>query len=66
MVLKERVSRGGGPMQGVGRKTTGGQLAPPGKKYLTLCVLSSLDQESMEGKEGMDEEVVVTNPLLPI
>lgn len=42
---------------------------PPGKdqlgRYLTLRVLSSLDQESVEGKEGRDEEEV-TNALLPI
>lgn len=34
-------------------------------RYLTLRVLSSLDQESVEGKEGRDEEEV-TNALLPI
>ena len=33
--------------------------------YLTLRVLSSLDQDSVEGKEGRDEEEV-TNALLQI
>lgn len=33
--------------------------------YLTLRALSSLDQESVEGKEGRDEEEV-TSALLPI
>lgn len=46
------------------------RLPPPPVKdqwgrYLTLRVLSSLDQESVEGKEGRDEEEV-TNALLPI
>lgn len=43
--------------------------APPPEQiipvYLTLRVLSSLDQESVEGKEGRDEEEV-TSALLPI
>lgn len=41
--------------------------APPllQRVYLTLRVLSSLDQESVEGKEGRDEEEV-TSALLPI
>lgn len=33
--------------------------------YLTLRALSSLDQDSVEGKEGRDEEEV-TSTLLPI
>lgn len=33
--------------------------------YLTLRVVSSLDQQSVEGKEGRDEEEV-TSALLPI
>lgn len=37
----------------------------PFRVYLTLRVLSSLDQESVEGKEGRDEEEV-TSALLPI
>lgn len=37
----------------------------PVRVYLTLRVLSSLDQESVEGKEGRDEEEV-TSALLPI
>lgn len=37
----------------------------PFRMYLTLRVLSSLDQESVEGKEGRDEEEV-TSALLPI
>lgn len=37
----------------------------PVRVYLTLRVLSSLDQESVEGKEGRDEEEV-TSTLLPI
>lgn len=37
----------------------------PSRVYLTLRVLSSLDQESVEGKEGRDEEEV-TSALLPI
>ena len=37
----------------------------PVRVYLTLRALSSLDQESVEGKEGRDEEEV-TSALLPI
>lgn len=37
----------------------------PFRVYLTLRLLSSLDQESVEGKEGKDEEEV-TSALLPI
>lgn len=31
--------------------------------YLTFCVLSSFDQDRVDGNEGRDEEVVTKAPL---
>lgn len=47
------------------RSTAPPPQSRPIRVYLTLRVLSSLDQESVEGKEGRDEEEV-TSALLPI
>lgn len=56
--------------EGQGKHKAPRSTAPPPESrqvrvYLTLRALSSLDQESVEGKEGRDEEEV-TSALLPI
>lgn len=62
------VSRGGGTRasaQAQSQRVLPLLQGRPFRMYLTLRVLSSLDQESVEGKEGRDEEEV-TSALLPI
>lgn len=66
-LMQDRGQSAGG--QGARNTQRPGAAPPPESRpfrvYLTLRVLSSLDQESVEGKEGRDEEEV-TSALLPI
>lgn len=63
-LVRARGARGLGEAQSP-RRTAPPPESRPFRVYLTLRALSSLDQESVEGKEGRDEEEV-TSALLPI